>query len=140
MADLDALKAALSKIDTDLVKTTMGAFLAEAELMKEDSMENCPTAPDGGVLRASHEILGPVKEGNEFKLWIQVGAAADDYAQAVHEHLSGFSPPSWQKAESSGEGVQFNVGGPKFLENAVRKALPGLDERVASRVASRMSR
>lgn len=140
MADLDALKSALRKIDTSLVTATMGAFLAEADLMKEDSMENCPVAPDGGVLRASHEILGPIKEGNEFKLWIQVGGPADDYAQAVHEHLSGHSPPSWQKAELEGEGVQFNVGGPKFLENAVRKALPGLDERIASRVATRMSR
>ena len=102
MADLDALKSALNKIDTELVKATLGAFLAEAELMKEDSMENCPVGPEGvGVLRASHEILGPIKEGDEFKLWIQVGGAADDYAQAVHEHLSGFSPPSWQKAEAS---------------------------------------
>jgi len=138
MPDLDGLRNALNKIDTDLVKATMAAFLIEAEAMKDDSMANCPVAPDGGILRASHEILGPVKEGDEFKLWIQVGGPADDYAQAVHEHLSEFSPPSWVKAEQSGDGVKFNVGGPKFLENAVRKRLAGLDSRVAARVAARM--
>ena len=133
--DLEALKKAVDALGYSLFQATLDAFVAEAELIKEDSMAHCPVAPDGGTLRASHEVVGPVKEGNEFKLWIQVGGPADDYAQAVHEHLSEYSPISWVKAEESGKGVHWNAAGtgPKFLENAARKALPGLPERVAAR-------
>jgi hypothetical protein len=140
MADLDALKRAVEKAGYGIVQATLDAMVAEAELIKEDSMLHCPVAPDGGTLRASHEIVGPIKEGNDFLLWIQVGGASDDYAQAVHEHLSEYSPPSWVAAEEAGRGIRWNVPdtGPKFLENAARKALPGLPERVAARAKQTM--
>lgn len=140
MADLDALRKAVDKAGYTILKETLNAFIAETELIKEASMEACPVAPDGGTLRASHEIVGPVKEGDEWLIWITVGGPADEYAQAVHEHLSEHSPPSWVKAEEAGKGIKWNVPGtgPKFLENAARAALPGLPDRVKTRVASRM--
>lgn len=133
--DLDALKKAVDKVGYSLFQATLDAFMAEAELIKEDSMQRCPVAPDGGTLRASHEVVGPVKEGDEFLIWVQVGGPADDYAQAVHEHLSEYSPASWKKAEELGHGIHWNAAGtgPKFLENAARERLVGMQERVMAR-------
>ena len=39
------------------------------------------------------------------------GGPEAEYAIAVHEHLSEFSPPSWQNTT-----VHFTRGGPKYLE------------------------
>jgi hypothetical protein len=140
MGELSDLRKAVDKAGYTIVRETLNAMAAEVELMKADSMEHCPVAPDGGVLRASHEILGPEKEGDYFLFWIAVGGPADDYAQAVHEHLSEYSPPSWKKAEESGKGVHWNAAGtgPKFLENAVRAKIEGLEGRVAARVKARL--
>jgi hypothetical protein len=138
--DLEALKRAVDKLGYSLWEATVNAFLAEAELIKEDSMVHCPVAPDGGTLRGSHEVVGPVKEGNDFLIWVQVGGPSDAYAQAVHEHLSEYSPPSWVAAEESGRGIHWNAEGtgPKFLENAARAAMPGMAERVAARARRNM--
>jgi hypothetical protein len=133
--NLDALKKALKDYQTTMFGSIGDAFLAEMELVKEDSMANCPVAPDGGTLRASHEVIGPTREGKKLSITIEVGGAAESYALAVHEHLSDHSPPSWLKAEADGRPVQFNVGGPKFLENAYRRAMPGMAERVKARVS-----
>jgi hypothetical protein len=137
--DLDALKKAVEKLGYTLFQATLDAFMDEAELIKEDSMLHCPVAPDGGTLRGSHEIVGPVKEGDEFLIWVQVGGPSDDYAQAVHEHLSQYSPPSWKKAEEEGRGIHWNATGtgPKFLENAARARLDGMQERVMAKARAR---
>ena len=138
--DLEALKRVVDRLGYSLWEETLAAFVAEAELIKEDSMLHCPVAPDGGVLRGSHEVVGPVKDGDEFLIWIQVGGPSEEYAQAVHEHLSEYSPPSWVAAEESGRGINWNAQdtGPKFLENAARKATPGMPERVADRARRNM--
>jgi len=132
MGELDKLRDLLRSMSQGLVDKTKTAILEEAELIKAESMENTPI--EHGVLKASHEIVGPETDGKEWKITIQVGGAAEPYAMAVHEHLSAYSPPSWLAKEAAGRPVHFNVGGPKFLENAVRKAIPGFGSRIADRV------
>jgi hypothetical protein len=136
----EQLRNELKNFRTKLFQATVAGFIVEAEHIKENSMAACPVAPDGGTLRASHEIVGPVKDGRDLVIWIQAGGPADDYAQAVHEHMSEHSPPSWIVAEIEGSGIKWNVPGtgPKFLENAARAALPGMRERVTAYAKARM--
>lgn len=56
-----------------------------------------------------------------------------EYALAVHEHISRFSPPTWLKAEAVGGGVNFHMPGtgPKYLE------IPFKEE--AARIVSRFA-
>jgi hypothetical protein len=81
----------------------------------QDSQENyCPVedSPKNGiVLKETGRVDGPeiTPAGVEVKL--SYGREAHEYAIAVHEHLSMYSPPSWQVG-----GVTFRVGGPKYLE------------------------
>jgi hypothetical protein len=131
---LGGLRAALEKYREILMGKLGRAAVEEMELVKADSMDNCPVAPGGGTLKASHEVVFS-RDGDKVEVRIEVGGAAEPYALAVHEHLSEHSPQSWLTAEAAGRPVQFNVGGPKFLENAVRRAAPGFAARVAARVS-----
>jgi hypothetical protein len=133
--DIENLRKTVSQFRKSVMTDLGEAMVEELEPVKAESMDNTPV--QFGVLKASHEIVGPEYSGSKVSAWIQVGGAAEPYAMAVHEHLSASSPPSWQAAEASGNGVHFNSGGPKFLENAVRKAIPGFGDRVMARVADR---
>jgi hypothetical protein len=130
--DLRGLRDALEKHRQLLMGKLGQAAVEEMELVKEESMSNTPVR--FGVLKASHEVVFE-RDGDKIEVRIEVGGASEPYALAVHEHLSESSPPSWLTAEAAGRPVQFNVGGPKFLENAMRKAAPGFAERVAARVS-----
>jgi len=129
---LDGLRAALEKHREILMGKLGRAAVEEMELVKGDSMDNCPV--DDGVLKASHEVVFE-RDGDKIEVRIEVGGAAEAYALAVHEHLSEHSPYSWVKTEADGDPVKFTSGGPKFLENAMRKAAPGFAARVAARVS-----
>ena len=95
-------------------------------VMTRSKREFVPVAEkQGGVLRASGHVQSPEIHGRDISVTLSFGGAADAYAIAVHEHLSEHSPPSWQKAEESGDGVQFHPGGagPKFLEIPLMEAV-----------------
>lgn len=73
--------------------------------------ELCPR--DKGDLVSSGEV---VVSPEGLSATVRFGGPGIPYAVAVHEHLSPHSPYSWRVAETSGRGVVFTVGGPKFLE------------------------
>lgn len=130
-SNLQGLRAALEKHREIIMGKLSRAAVEEMELVKGESMSNTPV--DQGTLKASHEVIFE-RKGDKIEVRIEVGGPAEPYALAVHEHLSEHSPRSWLAAEAAGRPVHFNVGGPKFLENAMRKAAPGFAARVAARV------
>lgn len=98
------------------------------EIMTDAKQNYVPVeevGPAGGIkglLRASGTVEKPIIHGDgSVSCRMFFGGAASAYALAVHEHLSEYSPPSWQKAEASGRGVHFHPDGhgPKYLERPV---------------------
>lgn len=130
----DQFRARLEQLAREMPRQVGRALYEEALAVQRESMRRCPVAPDGGALRASHETHQPVITPGEISVSITVGGPSEPYARSVHEHLSEHSPPSWQAAEAAGRPVQWNVGGPKFLESAVLEAGENLDERLAKRL------
>lgn len=72
-----------------------------------------------------------VKEKKLFRLQLTYGGAAAPYAEAVHEHPSDTSPPSWRDSE-----VTFSPAGtgPKYLELGVQDKTDEVLEDLASAV------
>jgi hypothetical protein len=126
-AALDALRAQYLR-----------ALYATGEAIMADSKENyCPVAPDGGVLRSSGHVLPPIRNAEgDLIVTLVYGGPADAYAIAVHEHLSRSSPYSWRIAEQRGDGVHFNVGGPKYLELPVIAARDRFTDDIGEHVRS----
>ena len=107
------------------------ALNIEAELAMTDSKRNTPVAPGGGTLRSSGRVQKPEIRGSNVSVTLGYGGAASAYALAVHEFPSKHSPPSWQGKSA----LNWNVGGPKFLENAVKQREKTLGRSVARRLA-----
>lgn len=112
------------------------AIYMEANSIMSKSKRLCPVAPDGGTLRASGTVHKPERKGRQISVLMSYGGAAQDYAIAVHEHLSEHSPPSWIIAEETGRGINWNADGtgPKFLEIPINEAMPGMLQRLAARI------
>jgi hypothetical protein len=134
VSGMDRLRERLAKLG-GVMALTAGAALYEAarEGVEAPAMDNCPIAPDGGTLRGTIETLAPEVEDGRITCRVVAGGPAAPYAIAVHEHLSDYSPPTWRKAEESGRGVHFQVGGPKYLERALNAFAPGAADEVAKR-------
>ena len=98
------------------------ALNQEGENIMGDSKENTPVALDGGTLRASGHVKPPKTRRGKTEVTLGYGTV---YAVAVHETPSKHDPPSWV-----GKTITFNVGGPKFLENAMKKAAKGFGGRL----------
>lgn len=109
------------------------ALRIEAEVIRTESMRKTPAAFDGGTLRASH-VVESEQTASGPQATIGVGSGAEAYAQAVHEHPSVHSPPSWEGQAT----LNWNVAGtgPKFLENATTEALPGMQRRIGVKMAA----
>ena len=108
----------------------------EAGLFQEGSnimgVSKQRTPVDLGPLRASGRAeLPKTKRGNTEVLL----AYGTDYALPVHETPSKHDPPSWV-----GKTIKFNVGGPKFLESAMKEAAKGFGGRMKRRVLDRLRR
>lgn len=56
-----------------------------------------------------------------FQVRMSYGGAASAYAEAIHEHESPSSPPSWR-----GKSVNFQQGGVKYLEKPLKKRANGM--------------
>jgi len=85
------------------------------------AVQNAPERD--GELRQSGRIEPIEVDGNTTKSLISFNAR---HAGATHEVHSRFDPPTWV-----GKAINFTVGGPKYLERALRASLPGLLRRIA---------
>ena len=85
-------------------------------LIKKEAVENAPH--DTGHLRGSAYL----RSGENFKgPWVIVGFAAS-YALFVHEGVNvGLGTAASNKGKKIGRGFRSEVGGPKFLELAVKE-------------------
>lgn len=111
--DSAVVEAALAHLAEGAVEKIAGQLFREAEAIMAAADPLIPVAPDGGTLKASGHVQLPVVDGNEVSVTMGFGGAASAYAEAIHEHPSPASPPSW-----SGKEIHFSVPGTghKFLE------------------------
>ncbi len=104
----------------------------EGENIMGVSKQRTPVAPGGGKLRSSGHVKLPVTKRGKTVVTLAYGT---EYALPVHETPSKHDPPSWV-----GKTVKFNVGGPKFLESAMKDASKGFGGRLKRRVLDRIRR
>ncbi len=136
---LDALDAALAQFGQKAVEESAILLEVRGETIMGDSKRNyVPVAPDGGTLQGSGIVEKAVIEGENVRVRLVYGGPAAPYAEAVHEHLSEHSPPSWKAAESSGRGVHFTQGGPKYLELPFLKHTADLASWLADELKERL--
>lgn len=130
------------KGDKDLIRTlnaikrqspvALGAALyQEGEEIMADSKENYVPV-DTTDLKVSGHVELPDIAKDHVTVMMGYGGAAEEYAVAVHEHLSWHSPRSWIIAEQSDD-VHFTVGGPKYLEIPLNNASKGMGVRLAAK-------
>ena len=128
----DDMKRVLSALATRFPKEVAAAVYRRAEaVMARSVTEFVPVAEEGGgTLRRSGHVAPAVIKGRKISVTMGFGGEADAYAVAVHEHLSAYSPPSWQKAMIDGNGVQFHPEGrgPKYLEIPLMEAVATMAE------------
>ncbi len=126
---LDALQARLKKSGKNAARDLARGLTVEAGTIMTASQRIVPTSPDGGKLKTSRVIEPAVIKRTSASVTLGYGGAASDYAQAVHEFPSRFSPPSWQGKTS----LNWNAAGTgaKFLEKPVKAAKKGFGRRVA---------
>ncbi len=104
----------------------------EGENIMGVSKTRTPVAPGGGTLRSSGHVKLPKTKRGTTDVTLAYGTV---YALPVHETPSKHDPPSWV-----GKTVKFNVGGPKFLESAMKEAARGFGARMKRRVLDRLVR
>jgi len=122
---LDKLQAKLEKSSKTSTRSLVGPLMLEAEQIMTEAKQNTPTAPDGGTLRASGHVQLPIVTPKRVVIIMGFGGAASAYALAVHEFPSKHDPPSWAGKTS----LNWNVGGPQFLKNAVDRSQADLGRR-----------
>jgi len=117
---LDKFQKFLRDTPKVVLKDVEAALFQEGEnIMGKSKME---TPVDLGPLHASGHVKDPkTKRGKTEVIW----GYGTKYAVAVHETPSKHDPPSWV-----GKTITFNVGGPKFLEKAMKKAAKGFGGRM----------
>jgi hypothetical protein len=123
--------AKLRKWQSEQPEKVAAALYVEANVILTESKRRVPV--DDGTLRASGRV-DLERDGNRTKAIISYGGAANDYAIAVHEHLSSHSPPSWVAAGQGGINWSVPGTGPKYLEGPLNEALPDLLERLGKRL------
>ena len=127
---LKALRKTLLNLSKNYPEEVARALYKRGHVIMTRSKEEfVPVAEEhGGTLRASGQVSEPEKHAGMFRVVLAYGGAAWPYAEAVHEHLSEHSPPSWIAAEKSGDGVHFHPEGrgPKYLERPLMEAMSTL--------------
>jgi len=129
------MQSLLKKIALEKPNEAARAIYLEAQIIMTESKRRCPT--DTGILRSSGTVHLPeirVEKGKKrISVLMSYGGAAQEYALAVHEHLSEHSPPSWIEA---GDNINWSAAGtgPKFLEGPINEAMGGLAAKIAARV------
>lgn len=117
-------------MSSDLETSIDQSLRLEAELVMTDSKTNYVPV-DLGVLRSSGYVEDVEKTGETSSITFGFGGAAKAYAIAIHETPSQYDPPTWK-----GKTVEFHPAGRgrKYLETPLRKAVDGMDERIANRI------
>ena len=133
---LDALDAVLAQFGQRALDEAANLLYARGETIMGDSKENYVPV-DQSTLQGTGHVEEAVIEGENVSVRLAYGGSLD-YAEAIHEHLSEHSPPSWKKAETSGRGVHFTQGGPKYLELPYLKGIVNLAQWIADGIKSRM--
>jgi hypothetical protein len=117
-----------------------GALHFRAELIMTDAKEHYVPVDLSGLKNSGHVEPPERGKGREIRVALVFGETSIDYAISVHEHPSAHDPPSWRGAgfgkgeavDPVGRGgafsgsVRFKVGGPKYLELPLMKAVPHL--------------
>jgi hypothetical protein len=141
----DKVAARLAQLAERQVEATDSFLHREAESILAESQQLVPRdvgdlarsgrveKPGGRVSVGVGRGLLPRGEGGRFTAggWQVVygrdGSDAEDYSLVVHEYSSKHDPPTWH-----GKRVQFQTGGPKYLERPYRKAVSTLWARLAA--------
>lgn len=99
------------------------ALFRRAEAVMTKSKQNFVPVDLGALMNSG--TVSPPKIGKEIVVELSFGGPAAPYALAVHEHLSGASPHSWQEAERQGRPVRFSPAGrgPKYLERPLMEVV-----------------
>lgn len=86
---------------------------------------------DDSGLKQGRNVLGQFTSEAVVEVKIIAGDETTPQALAIHEHPSGFDPPSWE-----GVNVQFQPSGrgPKYLQGPLDESIGGMAERVGSKV------
>lgn len=151
---VDDLKRALARAGALAIPALSAAMVEEQEKVIADAVELAPS--DFGTLRGSGTVLPPEIGLHEVTVVAGFGGAAAPYVVAVHEHLSEYSPPSWQIAEGASQsvesgafesqggsgGVSFSPQGtgPKFLERPFLERAPRIYANLALGVRLALNR
>lgn len=133
LSGVDAMKNALLSAAGEYRRRVERALFEEGSFVMADSQENYVPV-DLGTLKTSGRTHLPVWEGDTCVVTLSYGGAAEEYALAVHEHLSKHSPYSWRVAKN----VTFHPAGrgPKYLEKPINKHSRGMLKRLQARIFS----
>ena len=134
---LDALDAVLAQFGQKAVDASADLLYARGETIMGDSKDNYVPV-DQSTLQGTGHVEKPVIEGENVRVRLAYGGPGAPYAEAIHEHLSEHSPPTWKAAEKSGRGVHFTQGGPKYLELPFFKGTADLAQWIADGLKSRL--
>lgn len=112
----------LKGIGRKIPKQARQAVRTEAELIMSDAKLNY-VPRRSGALRSSGRVtqIG----SNQFQATAEMSFSGP-HSIAVHENPSKHDPPSWRGKG----GVNFRIGGPKYLERPLRAAIPGMTTRL----------
>ena len=130
---MDKLRAALAVFAKTTAIKEAGRALYEAAREDVENVAKDRVPFKDGILSGTITTLEPEYEDGKVTVRVVCGGPAAPYSKAIHEHLSGYSPPYWKKAEEDGRPVHFNVGGPKFLESALNDVAKILPETIAAK-------
>lgn len=134
---LDALDKVLEQFGQKAVVEAGNLLYMRGETIALDSKQNYVPV-DQSTLQGTIHVEPPVIEGTQASVRVAAGGPAADYAEAIHEHLSEHSPPSWKAAEASGRGVHFTQGGPKYLERPFLEGIKNLGQWIADGLRQRL--
>jgi hypothetical protein len=114
------------------------ALFEEAETIMAVSRDDFVPV-DEGTLKGTGHVGNTERHGGEIRVTLGYGGPAEAYAEAVHQHLSDTSPPSWRTAEASGHGVQFSPAGhgPNYLAEPLRLASGTFVHDMAARIRAK---
>lgn len=115
---IEALRRRLRALAAENIGLLNAALVAESELIMTEAKNRTPVLT--GTLRASGYV-SEIREGSRYGVRLAFGGPASGYAIFVHENL----------------GAYHRVGRAKFLESACLEAIPGLAERIATRMRRR---
>lgn len=123
----------LGDISTKMRKNMNRIAEAQAEQIAERAKEYCPVSEDGPIhlvdtihveksgIAQGRDAGGRFSSGADVSVTITAGGRDYPHAVAVHENPSKHDPPTWK-----GKNINFRVGGPKFLERAMREGVSGV--------------